>query len=609
MYQGGSSPVLPVFSKKKIRLWEKEIRALTRLLGDARDLDVQILAVREFLEKRVDGTTSLPTIFSDPWAQPSAAYTCSTDLVLVPEPKITSNLRLLSKIVLWLRGYDRVRTDDLSCQVPTPLLAPSDLIHTTELTRPGLECLLLRLEQHRRSIQPEIAGIAAGCIDSGMIRDMNELLGHIRVMAELDGIDMHTPYAYDQAFLKIMLRVSELLWYEPYLSDSSRTAQHHQMRIAAKRLRYTLEAYSDLFDPGLKEEIKGVKKVQELLGEIHDGDVWVVFLDKFLTDEEERSVSYSGNRILFEMICPGIALFRSDRIADRGNNFQVLCDVWNKMKENGFWDDLSVKISTIRHSGFRRATTPDTEHNPQPISIALISDIHANLPALEAVLADAEQQGALVILNAGDSIGYGPFPDEVISLGRSWSVLSVLGNYDLSVLEKRWRHKKPKSRQKQVAMRWAYHNVSPDNHAWLKALPREIRIKMGGYSLLLTHGSPDSLTEYLDENTPESRLIEIAASSGVDIVVTGHSHRPSHRVCEGVTFVNAGSVGRPEDGDPRACYALLKTNPLSVRHIRVEYDVEKTAGEIRHRHLPDAFARIIREGRPLDVVDDSHPEG
>ncbi|MFH0968599.1 MAG: metallophosphoesterase family protein [Methanobacteriota archaeon] len=272
------------------------------------------------------------------------------------------------------------------------------------------------------------------------------------------------------------------------------------------------------------------------------------------------------------------------------------------LKDDGFWDRLSEKISIPIQSSFNGEVRAASSG---PVSIGLISDVHANLPALEAVLTDAESRGVTIMLNAGDSTGYGPFPDEVISLLRSRHIMSVIGNYDLSVLSKRWKTGKPRSREKQVAMRWAYHNISPENLVWLKNLPREIRLSVRGLTLLVTHGSPDSITEYLDAGTPETRLHEVASGISARVVVTGHSHRPAAREVDGVWFVNTGSVGRSEDGDPRACYALITVDPFSLTHIRVPYDIDRTVTALRNRHLPDAFIRIVQEGRSLEMVRNS----
>jgi len=115
---------------------------------------------------------------------------------------------------------------------------------------------------------------------------------------------------------------------------------------------------------------------------------------------------------------------------------------------------------------------------------------------------------------------------------------------------------------------------------------------------LLSHAGPDSNEEYLTPETPEKRLKDLGQISGADLLVFGHSHQPFARCVDGVWFVNTGSVGRPDDGDPRSSYALLDIDAgsLGVQHFRLAYDVERAARAIREHNLPDAFAQMILQG-------------
>ena len=595
------------FSDGHGRKWEKIIRRLTRSLGEARDLDVQIEFVGSFLAGRISEKPSVTLPLFSPL---EAGNTLSipvpgTGVAARGEsgPVLPRSFR--SRISLWVKQNPfhtgRRRQSDDGAVHQTDLQHPNDLYTPPDPVNPGLECLHLRLVQRRRVKQPDIAHVAEDCIEDGVVQDFARYLHDLKVRSMLQGSGVHSLYSYERAFTQIMVRIADLFWFEPYLCDSSLIHQHHAMRIAAKRLRYTLEAYAGLFDDQVKGELKVIKKIQELLGDMHDCDVWIEYLPRFLHEEEELSRAYFGNLRLFELIRPGISFLMEDRKENRGILFDHLCRYWDQLKDEGFWEHLSEKISIPMQSSFRGEVGTAISG---PVTIGLISDVHANLPALEAVLADAESRGAAVVLNAGDSAGYGPFPDEVASLLRSRHILSVIGNYDLAILSKKWKTGRPRSREKQVAMRWAYHNLSLENRVWLKSLPREIRLSVRGLTLLVTHGSPDSITEYLDDGTPESRLREVASGLGARVVVTGHSHRPAAREVDGVWFVNTGSVGRSEDGDPRACYALITVDPFSLTHIRVPYDIDRTVAAIRHRHLPDTFARIVQEGRSLEMVQD-----
>lgn len=240
-----------------------------------------------------------------------------------------------------------------------------------------------------------------------------------------------------------------------------------------------------------------------------------------------------------------------------------------------------------------------------------MGDVHANLPALEAVLAHAYQQGVEAIWNAGDWVGYNAFPNEVIQRLRQERAVSIIGNYDLKVLKfkkKKAQWQQSKRPEKYLAFEWAAKNLSPKNRKYLKSLPRERRLYVAGQRILLTHGSPASNAEALTPAIPEQRLRELAQMAQVDLIACGHSHRPLARRVAGVWFINPGSVGRPDDGDPRAAYAILQLDPrggpdfLQVHHHRLEYDVARAVEAIRQHHLPEAFGWMLQQGRNLDEV-------
>jgi putative phosphoesterase len=238
---------------------------------------------------------------------------------------------------------------------------------------------------------------------------------------------------------------------------------------------------------------------------------------------------------------------------------------------------------------------------------ALIGDVHANLPALEAVLAHANEAGVQGIWHVGDFVGYGAYPEEVVERLRRAETLSIVGNYDLKVLKfkkKRDKWRRSKRPEKWLAFKWAYENLSRQSRAYLRSLPREMRFEVERKRILLTHGSPASNEEHLTPDTPEERFQELAHMADADVVVCGHSHVPFTRQVDGVWFINTGSVGRPDDGDPRAAYAILQLGPkrVEVRHYRVEYDVARAVAAIREHELPEAFAQMLLQGRNLDVV-------
>jgi putative phosphoesterase len=248
---------------------------------------------------------------------------------------------------------------------------------------------------------------------------------------------------------------------------------------------------------------------------------------------------------------------------------------------------------------------------------AIIGDIHANLPALNAVLHHARQQGVNTIWNLGDSVGYGAEPDQVVRRLREENAISILGNYDSRVLKfsrkkSQWREKiRPEAF---LSLQWALENLSQVSREYLESLPKETRMRLGNTKILLTHGSPASNKERLTAATPDKRLRDLASKADAQLVICGHSHEPFTRKLKSYLFVNPGSVGRQSDGDPRASYAVLDFDPglmlidssseieLTPQFYRVEYQLEEAVKKIRQRGLPEAFAQMLIQGRDLEYV-------
>jgi predicted phosphodiesterase len=220
---------------------------------------------------------------------------------------------------------------------------------------------------------------------------------------------------------------------------------------------------------------------------------------------------------------------------------------------------------------------------------ALISDIHANLPALEAVLADIERQDVDATYHLGDLVGYAPWPNEVVALIEGRGIHGVSGNYDstvgLNYKHCGCRYEDPRQEAlSHLSFEWTKQACSAMTTAALAALPFRIDLHpLGGHAagpaISLVHGTPVLNTVYWTEDRSDDFCRKMAGTAGLkegDLIAFGHTHRPWHRVIDGIHFANTGSVGRPKDGDPRAGYSIItiaETGSIEVEHVRVAYDV------------------------------------
>jgi predicted phosphodiesterase len=243
---------------------------------------------------------------------------------------------------------------------------------------------------------------------------------------------------------------------------------------------------------------------------------------------------------------------------------------------------------------------------------ALISDIHANLPALEAVLADVEKRGLVdATYHLGDLVGYAPWPDEVVNLLRRAGVPGVAGNYDSTVATRYshcgCRYEDPHQEAlSHESYAWTLDHVGPVTRAYLGALPFRIDLRpLGGHAsgpmLTLVHGTPTLNTVYWTEDRSDAFCTKMSRMAGLkagDTVAFGHTHKPWTREVDGVQFINTGSVGRPKDGDWRAGYVIVDIVPnhTTVEFVRVEYDLTKAVDGIRRSTLSDEFALYLESG-------------
>ena len=243
---------------------------------------------------------------------------------------------------------------------------------------------------------------------------------------------------------------------------------------------------------------------------------------------------------------------------------------------------------------------------------ALIADIHANLPALTAVLDDIGRRDDIDgTYHLGDLVGYAPWPNEVVALLSEKGVSGIAGNYDSTVATD-YAHcgcRYEDARQEQLSHEsyaWTRQHTAGETKRRLGALPFRIDLRpTGGHTsgptVVLVHGTPTLNTVYWTEDRSDEFCIKMATQVGLkagDVIAFGHTHQPWHRDISGIHFVNTGSVGRPKDGDWRASYVLLsmESGHVEADVRRVEYDLDRAMAGIRASELPDEFAEYLRTG-------------
>jgi putative phosphoesterase len=228
---------------------------------------------------------------------------------------------------------------------------------------------------------------------------------------------------------------------------------------------------------------------------------------------------------------------------------------------------------------------------------AVITDIHANLPALRAALRRIEDLGIERTYCGGDLVGYGPHPNEVCALLAERGIPTIYGNYDYAIARDLedcgCAYVTPHDREiGQRSVEWTLAHTDEAAKTFMRDLPFDLRFPVGGTAVHLVHGSPRKVNEYLFEDKPARLYERLASAEDADALVFGHTHKPWVREHGGVLFVNCGSVGKPKDGDPRGAFAVLTASrgTLEVAIERVEYDADAVAAEVRAAGLPAEFA-------------------
>ena len=254
--------------------------------------------------------------------------------------------------------------------------------------------------------------------------------------------------------------------------------------------------------------------------------------------------------------------------------------------------------------------------------IALFSDIHSNLPALEAVWDDIQTQKTDAVYCLGDLVGYNIWPNEVINFIRQRGIPTIAGNYDFGIGRSSddcgcaytEEHEREMGK---ISIAYTNQVVKEEERKYLRTMPAHLNIEFhlnnDKINILLVHGSPRRINEYLFEDREEKSMVRILEKANADVLCFGHTHKPYHRKfyngdVQKPQFkhaINIGSVGKPKDDDPRSCYVILDINSatsiannesIRVEFRRIQYDVEKAAKAVEDSPLPNEYAEMLRKG-------------
>jgi putative phosphoesterase len=219
------------------------------------------------------------------------------------------------------------------------------------------------------------------------------------------------------------------------------------------------------------------------------------------------------------------------------------------------------------------------------MKLAIISDIHGNLVALDAVVADVERLQPDLVAHGGDLAFNGPRPAECVDRVRDLGWPGVMGNMDRAL----------ETHAAERRLAWARQRIGDERNGWLQGLPMEWRHED---EVALVHAVPGDLWQAIQPESDDAELLAIYAPLGARIAVYCHIHRPYVRVVGDLTVANSGSVGMPFDGDPRSSYLVIEDGRVEQR--RLAYDVERASAEVLASGLPEAeaVARTYRTGTP-----------
>jgi CHAD domain-containing protein len=231
-------------------------------------------------------------------------------------------------------------------------------------TQAGLERVLVRLQQQRQAVQPHVLRALQRFLDSEVPADLERTWTQVLQTCEPYAAARPGRSAYRTIRKAVLRRLTALEKYAPYVQQPEHIAELHAMRIAAKRLRYTLQAFAPLYAESLAASIQAVHTLQDLLGDIHDCDVWATQLPPFLEAERARTEAYFGDAAPFAALEPGIMVLQQNRARFREQRYQSFVTFWQQSQEQGIWEQLRQALDAPLR---RTAETGETSADASPV--------------------------------------------------------------------------------------------------------------------------------------------------------------------------------------------------------------------------------------------------
>jgi len=303
------------------RYVRKQVRQLLKQLGGAKDAsDIEHVHQARVASRRLRaGLQVFPECF--------------------PRKKVE---RWRKKVRRLTQGLGPARDADVQAEFVRGVLAGLN----GKAYRPGIARLLVRVEQSRRAIQPEVVRAVDRFEASGVGSQMLDAAEKMRARFKKRDLSVQSPFVFSQAADHVCDRLNELMGYEDCLAEPEDLEQHHAMRIAAKRLRYTLEIFQPVYQGRLDPFVKAMKGLQTLLGDVHDCDVWVEHLETFLGEERERTVVYYGHARPFRTLKVGLEYLQEERRSRRRELFAQLVGCWQDHDQAGLWEALLETVQS-----------------------------------------------------------------------------------------------------------------------------------------------------------------------------------------------------------------------------------------------------------------------